>query len=75
MAKIERREAIEPTDYLQGYRDGQRDSLAKTRRGTGDGILGALLAIALLGGLGYLAYNYVIGNLVVPQVRIEVPRQ
>jgi hypothetical protein len=71
MAKVERREIIENPEYLQGYRDGQRDSLAKTRRGTGDGILGALLAIALLCGLGYLAYNYAIGNLAIPQVRIE----
>lgn len=73
MPKIERREVIESPEYLQGYRDGQRDSLAKARRGAGDGILGALLAIALLCGLGYLAYNYAIGNLVVPQVRIETP--
>lgn len=73
MAKVERQTIVDSPEYLQGYRDGQRDSLAKPRRGTGDGILGALLAIALLGGLGYLAYNYAIGNIVIPQVRIETP--
>lgn len=46
-------------EYLKGYRDGVRDRQVAVRpHNTGDGILGALLAIALLAGVGYFGYNY-----------------
>lgn len=51
-------EVIESPDYLRGYRDGQRDRLRKARALSGDGILGALLAISLIAGIGYFGYNY-----------------
>lgn len=44
--------------YLRGYRDGMRDRRSTVRPVTGDGILGALLAIALIVGIGYVGYNY-----------------
>ncbi len=49
----------ETPEYLQGYRAGLRDGAKRSRRLSGDGILGALLAISLLLGLGYLGLNYV----------------
>ena len=46
-------------EYLKGYRDGVRDRQVAARpNNAGDGILGALLAIALLAGIGYFGYNY-----------------
>jgi hypothetical protein len=55
----EQPEVVESPEYLRGYRDGQRDRLARSRAIAGDGILGALLAIALIAGIGYFGYNYV----------------
>lgn len=49
---------LENTDYLRGYRDGQRDRTATARSRSNDGILGALLALSLLAGVGYASYNY-----------------
>ncbi len=46
-------------EYLKGYRDGVRERQVAARpHNAGDGILGALLAIALLAGVGYFGYNY-----------------
>ncbi len=71
MTKLDRHDVVESPEYLRGYRDGQRDHVTKVRKSSGDGILGALLAIALLCGVGYLAYNYSVGNIVIPKVRID----
>lgn len=50
---------IHSAEYLKGYRDGVRDRQVAARpHSGGDGILGALLAIALLAGVGYFGYNY-----------------
>ncbi|WP_421658202.1 hypothetical protein [Leptothermofonsia sp. ETS-13] len=54
----EQEEVVQSPEYLRGYRDGQRDRLARARALSGDGILGALLAIALIAGIGYFGYNY-----------------
>ncbi|MBF2027975.1 MAG: hypothetical protein IGS48_14630 [Oscillatoriales cyanobacterium C42_A2020_001] len=51
------RESEHP-EYLRGYRDGVRDRRSTVRPASGDGILGALLAIALIVGIGYSGYNY-----------------
>jgi hypothetical protein len=51
------RESAHP-EYLRGYRDGVRDRRSTIRPASGDGILGALLAIALIAGIGYFGYNY-----------------
>ncbi|GAP96937.1 hypothetical protein [Leptolyngbya sp. NIES-2104] len=48
----------ESADYLRGYRDGLKDRMALSRRRSGTGILGAVIAILVLAGLGYLLYNY-----------------
>jgi hypothetical protein len=48
----------ESTEYLRGYRDGLRDRQAAFRHHAGDGLLGALIAIFLILGIGYLGYNY-----------------
>lgn len=48
----------ENSEYLRGYRDGIRDRRV-ARSGSGDGILGALLAITLIAGIGYFGYNYI----------------
>lgn len=48
----------ENPEYLQGYRDGVRDRRMASRPAAGDGILGALLAIALIVGVGYFGYQY-----------------
>ncbi|MCL6433001.1 MAG: hypothetical protein K6T90_02115 [Leptolyngbyaceae cyanobacterium HOT.MB2.61] len=56
--KQEEQEVVQSPEYLRGYRDGQRDRLARSRALSGDGILGALLAIALIAGIGYFGYNY-----------------
>ena len=46
-------------EYLKGYRDGVRDRQVAARpHNAGDGILGALLAIALMAGVVYFGYNY-----------------
>ena len=45
-------------EYLKGYRDGVRDRQAARSYNAGDGVLGALLAIALIAGVGYFGYNY-----------------
>jgi hypothetical protein len=68
MRRLERPEEVENADYLRGYRDGLRDRQNATRRHSGDGILGALLAIALIAGVGYLAYNYANTGKFLPQV-------
>ncbi|MEX0272219.1 hypothetical protein AB3R30_24150 [Leptolyngbyaceae cyanobacterium UHCC 1019] len=44
--------ASENPEYLKGYRDGVR-STDGGRFVAGDGLLGALLAIALMAGVGY----------------------
>lgn len=56
----------ENPDYLRGYRDGMRDRSALSRPQSGDGILGALLAIALLAGVGYFGYHYVTTGRLLP---------
>ncbi|MBW4521857.1 MAG: hypothetical protein KME16_19415 [Scytolyngbya sp. HA4215-MV1] len=62
----------ESADYWRGYRDGQHDRIAKnSRKASADGILGALLAIVLLGGVGYVAYQYSIGSFSIPQIQIK----
>lgn len=58
--------AVDNPDYLRGYRDGIRDRRAAGRAHAGDGLLGALLAIALMAGVGYLAYNYTNTGTVLP---------
>ncbi len=55
---IETLPTAESPEYLRGYRDGIRDRRAAVRPASGDGLLGALLAIALIAGIGYFAYNY-----------------
>ena len=45
-------------EYQRGYQDGLRDRRARQRARSADGILGALLTLALVGGIGYFAYNY-----------------
>ena len=65
---------INSADYLRGYRDGVRDAHLKARRFSGDGILGALLAIALLSGAGYLTWNYITTGQILPvNVEIKAP--
>jgi hypothetical protein len=62
----------ESAEYLRGYRDGQNDRIAKNSRKTSaDGILGAILAIVLLAGVGYVAYHYAIGSFSIPQIQIR----
>jgi hypothetical protein len=48
----------ENSEYLRGYRDGVRDRRVVARPASGDGLLGALLAITLIVGVAYLGYNY-----------------
>lgn len=45
-------------DYWRGYRDGVKERRDGPRSTTADGLLGALLAIALIGGIGYFGYHY-----------------
>ena len=62
----------ESAEYLRGYRDGQNDRIAKnSRKASADGILGAILAIVLLAGVGYVAYHYSIGSFSIPQIQIR----
>lgn len=62
------------TDYLRGYRDGIRDRRAASRSSSGDGLLGALLAVALITGVGYLGYNYATtGQLLPAEVELQNP--
>ncbi len=68
MRKLDRREVVESPDYLRGYRDGQRDRIVNSRLRSGDGILGALLAIALLAGVAYFGYNYAMTGQFLPGV-------
>ncbi|UBF26857.1 hypothetical protein K9N68_02385 [Kovacikia minuta CCNUW1] len=70
MRKLEKPGIVESPDYLRGYRDGQRDRIANSRIRSGDGILGALLAIALLLGIGYFGYNYATTGQLLPQVDV-----
>ncbi|MBF2029433.1 MAG: hypothetical protein IGS48_22185 [Oscillatoriales cyanobacterium C42_A2020_001] len=63
---IEKEPVGENSDYLRGYRDGVRDRRAAGRPRAGDGLLGALLAIALMAGVGYLGYNYATTGQVLP---------
>ncbi len=73
MLKIPQKKSEESPEYLRGYRDGQIARQASNRTTSADGILGALLAIALLGGLGYLVYNYVTtGHNPIPRVHISI---
>jgi hypothetical protein len=65
--KQQGQEIVESPDYLRGYRDGQRDRLARSRALSGDGILGALLAIALIAGIGYFGYNYATTGQILPK--------
>jgi len=48
----------ESAEYLRGYRDGLKDRMSLSRRRSGVGVAGTILAIVLLAGLGYLLYNY-----------------
>lgn len=73
MRKLEKPEVIENPEYLRGYRDGVRDRMAHARRGSGDGLLGALLAIALIAGVGYFGYTYATTGRLLP-AGVEVPR-
>lgn len=62
-----RQTGVDSQEYLKGYRDGVRDRQAAARpRNGGDGILGALLAIALLAGVGYFGYSYVTTGRLLP---------
>lgn len=64
---------IHSAEYLKGYRDGVRErQLAAHPRSGGDGILGALLAIALIAGVGYFGYNYATTGRVLP-AGLELP--
>lgn len=66
--------ATESPEYLRGYRDGIRDRRATSRPASGDGLLGALLAIALLAGLGYFGYNYATtGRFLPPGIDVNAP--
>jgi len=56
----------ENADYLRGYRDGMRDRRTFAHPASGDGILGALLAIALIAGLSYFGYNYITTGRLLP---------
>ena len=56
---VERLPVTESPEYLRGYRDGLRDRRSSAHPASGDGLLGALLAIALIAGVGYFGYNYV----------------
>ncbi len=70
----ERIRETESPEYLRGYRDGVRDRQSAVRPASGDGILGALLAIALIAGVGYFGYNYATtGRLLPPGVDISLP--
>jgi len=63
------------SDYLRGYRDGVKDRRAAGRPSAGDGLLGALLAIALMVGLGYLGYNYATtGQFLPADLTINMPK-
>jgi hypothetical protein len=55
-------------EYQKGYRDGLRERNNQHRARSADGILGALLALALLGGVGYLAYSYTQTGQLVPTI-------
>lgn len=66
MRKIEKPIVVESPDYLRGYRDGLRDRIARTHHSAGDGLLGALLAIALIAGVGYFGYHYATTGRVLP---------
>jgi uncharacterized iron-regulated membrane protein len=68
MRKLDRPAVVESPEYLRGYRDGQRDRVVNSRIHSGDGILGALLAIALILGIGYFGYNYATTGQILPQV-------
>lgn len=61
-------------EYLKGYRDGVRDRQVTARPyNSGDGVLGALLAIALLAGIGYFGYNYATtGRLLPADVELDI---
>lgn len=71
MRQTDRPTVTDTPEYVRGYRDGLRDGKSHARRSSGDGILGALLAIALLCGLGYLGWNYATTGQLLP-TRIEV---
>jgi hypothetical protein len=61
-------------EYLRGYRDGIRDRRSVARPASGDGLLGALLAIALIAGIGYFGYNYATTGRVLPAgVDVNIP--
>lgn len=65
----------ESAEYLRGYRDGLKDRMALSRRRSGAGVAGAILALALLAGLGYLLYNYAtIGRPLPNNIEINPPR-
>ncbi|NJP08448.1 MAG: hypothetical protein HC866_02375 [Leptolyngbyaceae cyanobacterium RU_5_1] len=77
MVKLDKRESVEKPvenpEYLRGYRDGQKAGKASARSRSGDGILGALLATALIAGIGYVAYEYAqTGKLPFPIPRVQV---
>ncbi len=55
-------------EYQRGYRDGLRDRQTQHRALSADGILGALLTLALLGGIGYFAYNYIQTGRLMPTI-------
>lgn len=62
----EKLHTTENPEYLRGYRDGVRDRRSAARPVSGDGLLGALLAIALIAGIGYFGYNYATTGRVLP---------
>ncbi len=67
---------VKNSDYLRGYRDGMKDRRAVAHPAAGDGLLGALLAIALIAGVGYFGYNYMTtGRLLPPGVELQLPLQ
>lgn len=65
----------ESVDYLRGYRDGLKDRMALSRQRSRTGILGAVIAVLVLAGLGYLLYNYsTTGRLLPSNVEITPSR-
>lgn len=63
---IETLPTAESPEYLRGYRDGVRDRRGVSRPASADGLLGALLTLALVAGIGYFGYNYVTTGRLLP---------
>ncbi|MBM0745049.1 hypothetical protein JOY44_26385 (plasmid) [Phormidium sp. CLA17] len=66
MRQTTKPKTVENLDYLKGYRDGIRQGRMATRSRSGDGLLGALLAIALIAGVSYAGYSYATTGTAIP---------